>query len=132
MVMVLASTAVNVLAVIAMHRSKSDGPLGLAVGITAMFAFVGMLALSQKTDGTWRITEAGMRTAIASTLVAVYISLVSMLTFHVADPGTINPITQALLSSFTSIVGVAMAFYFGASAYVEGRRITTNRREIAT
>jgi hypothetical protein len=38
------------------------------------------------------------------------------------------PITQTLLSNFTGIVGVVIAFYFGASAYVEAhsKRGTAN------
>src|SRR4051812_33322303 len=125
--MVVVITAANVAAVMALPYVTNDGPLGLAVGITGMSAFVGMLVLSQETDGTWRITESAMRTAIASTMVAVYIALISMTTFH---PGKVpvGDVTKSLLSSFTTTVGVVMAFYFGASAYVEGRRITANRQ----
>jgi hypothetical protein len=89
-----------------------------------MFAFVGMLALSQVPNHTWQLTETSMRTAIASAIVAEYLALISMVTFSVGGPEQLSPIARTLVSSFTSIVGIVIAFYFGASAFVESRRIS--------
>ena len=33
--------------------------------------------------------------------------------------GNISPVTQTLLSNFTSVVGVVVAFYFGSSALMQ-------------
>lgn len=105
-VMVSATIVVNVLAVIARFRFETHAPLGLAVGMTAMFAFVGMLALSQAPNHTWQVTETSMRTAIASAIVAEYLALISMVTFSVGGPEQLSPMAQTLVSSFTSIVGI--------------------------
>jgi hypothetical protein len=114
----------NGASVVEMQATHSDAPLGLAAGATAMFAFVGMLALAQRPGGGWRISEPIMRTAIATSLVAEYTALVSMTAFHVGNTSNLPPLTQSLISSFTTVVGIVIAFYFGASAFVEGRKLS--------
>jgi hypothetical protein len=109
-------------------RFGSPAALGLAVGATAVITFVGMLALSQPAHGTWRITPGAMRTAIASSILAQYQALVAIVAFFSTDQEKVSQISQTLISNFTTIVGVVIAFYFGASAYVEGRRITAKAR----
>ena len=108
-------------------RFDTPAPLGLAVGATAIITFVGMLALSQESTGAWKITEASMRTAIASSILAQYQALVAIVAFFSAGTDAPSGISQTLISNFTTIVGIVIAFYFGASAYVEGRRITAGR-----
>jgi hypothetical protein len=124
--MLIATVAINVVAVAAMRMMSSNAPLGLAAGLTAMIAFVGMLMLSREPDGSWRLSESAMRTAIASAFIAEYVALVSMVAFS-KESGDLPAVGQTLVTNFTQLVGVVIAFYFGASAYVEGRRLTAGR-----
>lgn len=124
--MLVATVAVNIIAVAAMRIMNSNAPLGLAAGLTAMIAFVGMLILAQEPTGPWRLSESAMRTAIASAFIAEYVALVSMVAFS-KEGGELPAVGQTLVTNFTQLVGVVIAFYFGASAYVEGRRLTAGR-----
>jgi len=36
---------------------------------------------------------------------------------------------QSLLASFTSVVGIVIAFYFGATAYIDGRKAGADTQE---
>jgi hypothetical protein len=121
--------AVNGIASYSAIQFKTDAFLGLGVGATAVIAFVGMLTLSQDPDGPWRVSEASMRTAMASSILAQYQALVAIVAFFHRGPETLPPASQTLLASFTSVVGVIVAFYFGASAYIEGRRITASKEK---
>jgi hypothetical protein len=125
----LAIMVANGIGVYLRIRFNTAAPLGLAVGATAVFTFVGMLALGQETNGPWKITEASMRTAIASSILAQYQALVAIVAFFSPQETSSSGVSQTLISNFTTIVGVVIAFYFGASAYVEGRRITADRRK---
>jgi len=124
--MLVATAAVNVIGVAALSTIGAPA-LGLAVGMTAMIAFVGMLMLAREPNGSWRLSESAMRTAIASAFIAEYIALLSMVAFSKAG-GELSQVGEKLVTSFTNLVGVVVAFYFGASAYVEGRRLSTERR----
>jgi len=124
--MVVATVAINVIAVAAMRMMSSNAPLGLAAGLTALVAFIGMLMLAQEPDGPWRLSESAMRTAIASAFIAEYIALVSMVAFS-RESGDLPDVGKTLVTNFTQLVGVVVAFYFGASAYVEGRRVAAGR-----
>lgn len=119
----LVTAFVNVAGVAAMYRYGSNAPLGLAAGLTGMVAFVGMLLLLQKPGGVWRVTESAMRTAITTAVLAQYLALVSMAAFAVRAADPLSPMSQLLLTNFTTIVGIVIAFYFGASAFVEGKRV---------
>lgn len=65
--------------------------------------------------------EGALRRAIAGSIVVEYLVLVGVVAFWEGGPETLPPITQALITSFTTVVGVVIAFYFGSSAYVEAK-----------
>ena len=119
--------AANGVAVFLRHYYKNPALLGLAVGATAVITFVGILALCQEPDGPWKITERTMRTAMAASIMAQYQALVAIVAFFSAESEKPSEISQTLISNFTTVVGIVIAFYFGASAFVEGRRISANR-----
>ena len=54
-----------------------------------------------------------------------YLVLVGMVAYFANGDafGKLLPITETMLASFTATIGVVIAFYFGASAYIEGKRI---------
>jgi protein-S-isoprenylcysteine O-methyltransferase Ste14 len=102
----------------------------VAVG-TASMCFFGLLFLTQKDDEHWQLTEETMRTAIAGTIVVVYLVLVGIVAFFVVGPGPrdLPGITQTMITNFTTVVGIVIAFYFGASAYVQAQREKTDSRK---
>jgi hypothetical protein len=68
-----------------------------------------------------------MRTAMAGAIVVEYLTLVGTLAFFVQ--GQMSPIAQTMLTSFTSVVGIVIAFYFGASAFVQVQREKRDERK---
>jgi hypothetical protein len=106
-------------------------PLAIALVATGCLGFVGLLALPQKAK-PWTISEGVMRTTIAGTFVLVYLALLAQVAFWVptsanatstlpnaaATQNAFN-ITESLVTSFTTLMGAIIAFYFGASAYVQ-------------
>jgi len=111
------------------NRWDSDDPLSVAIVTIAILAFMGLLTLTQPDDGPWQLTEAAMRTTIAGTIVIEYLVLVATVAFFKQGPEHLPPITQAMISNFTSIVGVVVAFYFGSSAYVQARKQGSDSEE---
>src|SRR5262249_47944295 len=93
----------------------------VAIG-SAVTSFFGLLALTQKNAGHWELTEENMRTAIAGTIVVVYLVLVGTVAFFIVGPAQPPAITQTMVTNFTTIVGIVIVFYFGASAYVQVQR----------
>ena len=59
-----------------------------------------------------------MKRPIAATASVVYFLLVVAFSFYMLEQD-IPPVTSLLLTSFTSVYGVIIAFYFGGAAYVE-------------
>lgn len=94
-----------------------DYPWGIAVLTSGIFVF--FLLLSRPSSDS---NETKLRSAIAGGVVVQYLVLVGTVAFFEQGPKQLPPITQTLITSFTSIVGIVIAFYFGSSAYVEARR----------
>jgi len=93
--------------------------VALGVGAGAI-TFFGLMVLCNTSDERWVITEDSMRIVIAGTMVVEYLVLVGTVAFFIQ--GQMPPITQTMITSFTTIVGVVIAFYFGASAVVQLQR----------
>jgi hypothetical protein len=89
----------------------------LAMGLVSVgvITFFGFLAYGTEPED--------MRTAIAVALVAVYLILVGESAFfgYLRKSVTLDPLTQAMITSFTTIVGIVIPTYFGASAYTQTR-----------
>src|SRR4051812_41897514 len=87
----------------------------LAVVLSAQIAFIGFLWIGIRQEPDGALTDRSMRTAIAAATVIGYLVLVGM---GVWFPRTANDNAaagDALLSNFTTIVGIIVAFYFGSS-----------------
>jgi FlaA1/EpsC-like NDP-sugar epimerase len=100
-------------------RWDSNGPFIVVVVATMVISFVSLLALAQVNKERWELTESTMRTAIAGTIVIAYLVLVGIVAFFTHGPEKLPAISEAMVTNFTTIVGVVVAFYFGASAYVQ-------------
>ena len=56
-----------------------------------------------------------MRLAIAATMVITYLFCVAT-SVYLMPGGPVGSLTQSFIQSYSNIVGVTVAFYFGASA----------------
>jgi hypothetical protein len=66
-----------------------------------------------------------MRTAITAAVIVSFLMIVGMGVFFVEEAGGMPPIAQTLLTSYTTVVGVVVAFYFGGSVYLEGKKVVS-------
>ena|SRR5579885_573595 len=110
-------------AILANWYFRNDNLLGIAVAGSGLFAFVFFLGLERSEPRTSRTVEGSLRGAIAAGIVVQYMVLVSLVVFFMRTGNDdLAPLAQTMVSSFTTIVGVVIAFYFGASAYLQGKR----------
>ena len=99
--------------------------LSLALIAVALITFFGVLgsASPQETRG-----------AITISVVTVFLILVSQVAFYSLVPKKENlefqPISQAMITSFTAIVGIVIPSYFGASAYIHVNEQRTQREAV--
>lgn len=82
----------------------------VAVGL---LTFYGMAGFGTKDH---KLSKHDIRLAIVFALITMYIVLAGTVIFF-SKGGELPPITQTMISHFTTIVGVVIAFYFGAEAY---------------
>jgi hypothetical protein len=94
--------------------------LMFAVAAIGIITFFGLLLLSHRTTGA-PLEDQGLRLSITVAVITVYLVVVGEAAFW-ATTTTPSPITDTVLTSFTSIVGVVIAFFFGSSAYVEVKK----------
>jgi hypothetical protein len=104
---------------VAFHVQNNWPYIAMGVG-TGVITFFGLLILGHNGEERWKITGESMRTAIAGAIVVEYLALVGTVAFFVQ--GQMPPIAQTMITNFTTIVGVVIAFYFGASAFVQVER----------
>ena len=91
-----------------------------AILSTGLITFFGILL--QNLDAEKRnVSEQGMRLAIAGLVASTYITLLAYSVF-VTQKMELADFAENLVTNFTAIVGTVIAFYFGSSAYIEGRR----------
>jgi hypothetical protein len=90
--------------------------------------FFCLLILCQTGEERWKITGESMRTAMAGAIVVEYLALVGTLAFFVQ--GEMPPIAQTMITNFTTVVGIVIAFYFGASAFVQLQREKQENRKV--
>jgi len=93
--------------------------------------FSSLLLLSHGEGHEASLNEAAMRSAIAGTVVVVYIVLLGIATVELGHEKH-TAMSETLINSFTTIVGIVIASYFGASAYVQTRTQAADRDKSAT
>lgn len=97
--------------------------LMFSIGAIAIVIFFGLALLLKSSLSQ----VSSFRTPLASSIIITYLLLV--ITFSNYMLHDLPDITELLLKSFTTIVGIVIAFYFGASAYVEGKNIDRTKKE---
>jgi protein-S-isoprenylcysteine O-methyltransferase Ste14 len=100
-------------------KDASPVPLGfctVAAGILTFFHFIP--DLSDRTQGK-DDRDARLRAAIAGAVIVQYLVLVGIAAYLTKETDHLPALTESLIDSFTAIVGIVVAFYFGSSAYIE-------------
>ena len=87
------------------------------MGAIAMIVFFGLLYGGPSSDGA-----ANIRNAIAGSMIVTYLLLVVSLLFYNLGMSELPKATEVLLTSFTTTIGIVIASYFGASAYIDGKK----------
>ena len=98
--------------------SKPDVILALTAILLGLVTFFGFMTLGHSLGAGWALNKGGMRTAITAAVVIVYFFVLALAIF-IQSPDKIKPITESMLTSFTTITAVVIAFYFGSTAYVQ-------------
>jgi hypothetical protein len=99
----------------------NNTPLSVAILGAGVFTVAGCIILTESSGKPWISDPGAVRTTIALSLVVEYIVLIGIVSTFISGPKELPGITQTMISSFTTIVGVVIAFFFGASAYVQGQ-----------
>jgi hypothetical protein len=90
----------------------------LSTAAIAVISFYGFMWLGDKKGGEFALNKGGMRLAIVAAVVTVDLVLVSTVAFFTAD-WEVPPLAETFITQFHTVVSVVVAFYFGASAYVQ-------------
>jgi hypothetical protein len=107
---------------LALVADAGKGPLSFAVVATAIVTFFGVLRIGASDRVQAGISDHSLRSAIAASMVTTYLAFVGTAGFFGTNAGELAPLANLLLPSFTATVGIVIAFYFGSSAYMEGRK----------
>ena len=99
----------------------TQSPLAFVTAAVAIISFFGFLILTQIPGRKWVLAESHVRTAITASIVIEYLTMLALVTFLQQGAESLPAITQTLVTNFTTIVGVVIAFYFGASAFIQAR-----------
>src|SRR5262245_50037072 len=93
--------------------------LDFLVGVTAfsvgVLTFFGVAALNGPARGPRLFGGERLRTALACSLLLSYLFIVCFTTF-VKNAQFVGAVTREFVHSYANVVGVTIAFYFGASA----------------
>lgn len=87
------------------------------IGAVAILVFFGILrgGLSEDESGA-------VRNAIAGSMIVTYLLLVVSLLFYNTGVQDLPRATEVLLTSFTTTIGIVIASYFGASAFIDAKK----------
>lgn len=106
-----------VISLVIVHLTGSPYALSFCTptaGVITFFSF-----LTERTrDGNASNADERLRHAIAAAIVVQYLVLVGIVSYFVnSSMEKLPAITETMLSSFTTVTSVVVAFYFGASVF---------------
>ena len=110
----------------------NDMWLAVPVVGTGLMVFAVCILAAHELGVVWIASPEHIRATIAVSIVLEYMALVGVVAFfhwnqEPGDTTYIPQVTQTLVTNFTTVVGVVIAFFFGASAYVQTREINARR-----
>src|SRR5579863_528330 len=99
----------------------ADMPYGVSLVLVGVTAFFGFTCICESVGGEYALVKGGMRLSITVAIVTVYLVLIAyVVPFRTVQ--ALPPIVSMMLTSFTTVVGIVIAAYFGTSAYVQSRQ----------
>lgn len=101
-----------------LNTIANEGTFRASMSAVAIITFFGILWFAHKTGGPLALHKGGMRLAIAAAMVVTDLVLVTTVIYFFPDDKP-SELASSFISQFNTIVGVVIAFYFTASAYVQ-------------
>jgi peptidoglycan/LPS O-acetylase OafA/YrhL len=95
---------------------KHSSCLSFSMLSIAFISFFGFLWIYSCDNQEFKVDEQSLQNTIATTIVIVYLALVTTVVFFKEYQEELPKITETLLINFTVIVGIIIAFYFGSTA----------------
>ncbi len=96
----------------------------IVLGLTTYFGFV---AISQSQNKKWATNIGSMRTAITSSVLAIYFFILSV--SILLQPEALGEFGKTMVNTFTTMVGIIIPFYFGASVYAQVHAPCINKED---
>jgi hypothetical protein len=94
---------------------ESDFIVSVTAFSIGVVTFFGITHLNRSTDARGVFRDETLRTAIAGSLVVTYLFIVCFSAF-VKSAETAGMVTREFIQSFSQVISVTIAFYFGATA----------------
>lgn len=108
----------------------SDVVLGMTCILLALTTFFGFIAISQSLGKGPTSNMGSMRTAIASGVLVMYFFILAISTFgHYGSTYPLSEFGETMVENFTTVIGIVIPFYFGASAYVQVQTHGKSKKE---
>jgi hypothetical protein len=99
----------------------NPAPLAFCTPAAGVITFFAMLTERRNTQPTSGGDNERLRQAIAAAVVVQYLVLVGIVAYFINGAEKLPPITETMLTSFTTVASVVVAFYFGASAFTDSK-----------
>lgn len=104
--------------------------LALATVVVAITTFLGFLDIGLEAKKRISLSNSDMRTAIAASFIVTYLTIAGLVIFFTDNAASTLPeIARVMLTNFTATVGIVIAFYFGATAYVDANKKETINKD---
>ena len=94
---------------------ESDFIVSVTAFSIGVVTFLGITDLNRSAEDSRLFRDENLRTAIAGSLVVTYLFIVCFTSF-VRSADTAGIVTREFIQSFSQVISVTIAFYFGATA----------------
>lgn len=112
-VLLIILTSYILSAIFAEHTRRILSVMMIVIGLVSFYGFIG-LGLK---DTTSKISKTDIRLATVVSLLTFYLALIGTVSMF-AQGGDLPEITRTMLTHFTTVIGIVIAFYFGSEAYI--------------
>jgi len=96
-------------------KQQHDFVISITVFAIGVVTFFGITDMNRSNQDRNILSGENLRTAIACSLIISYLFIVCFTTF-VKTAEVTGGVTQEFVNSFSEVIGITIAFYFGASA----------------
>lgn len=103
-------------------------PITWSIGSVGIVTFFGILMLANYLSEDDKLEKGEVRKSITGSFIAVYFTLVSLLTFTGFSPSGTET-AKTIIGHFTYLVGIIVVFYFGSSVSREYFKIIEKRQK---